>query len=330
MHFTTFSEAAQLCYYMGSSRRRDGIEMNTTKREQITIIIPAKNEERNIRRCLTAVADQETEAKVDVVLIDSGSTDRTPEIAREFEFVRLHCIPAEEFAHGKTRNLGATLAGDGILVFLNGDAIPKDSQWLEALIAPFREDSSVAGTYSRHAPQEDCHLYMKRDLAQSMPPETTVERIGDRPLDFTQFSTVSGAIPKDVWRQFPFDDRIAIAEDQDWAKRVLDAGYKIVYASGSVVTHSHNYSNRQLYGIKFSVAQSFHRFKSRRSALVYGFVLAVGGFVVKTLGDWKYIWTAGLGFGETCRQTRIALGARAATFWGKFRGWIHRRTDEQV
>ena len=303
--------------------------MNTTKRQQVTIIIPAKNEERNLRRCLRAVADQETKAKVEVVLIDSGSTDRTPDIAREFEFVRLHCIPAEEFAHGKTRNLGATMAEGEILVFLNADAIPTDSHWLEPLIAPFREDSAVAGTYSRHVPRDACHLYMKRDLAQSMP-EATMERIGDRPLDFTQFSTVSGAMPKSVWRQFPFDDRIAIAEDQDWAKRVLDAGYKIVYASGSVVRHSHNYSNRELYGIKCSVARSFHRFKNRPSAFVFGFVLAVGGFAVKTVGDWKYIWTAGLGFGDTCRQTGIAFGARAATFWGKFRGWIHRRTDEQV
>ena len=303
--------------------------MSETKQEHVTIIIPAKNEERNIRDCLRALAGQETTARIDVVLIDSGSSDRTRDIAGEFEFVRLHCIAAEEFAHGKTRNLGATLARGEVLVFLNADAIPTDSRWLESLIAPFRKDDAVAGTYSRHVPKEDCHLYMKRDLAQSMP-ETGLERVRDKALDFTQFSTVSGAMPKRIWQEFPFDDRIAIAEDQDWAKRVLDAGLKIVYVADSVVAHSHNYSNRELFQVKYTVARSFHRFKNRSSAYVLGFILAVGGFIVKTLGDWKYIWAGGLKTSGKCRQTRIALAARAATFWGKYRGWIDRRTDEQV
>lgn len=307
----------------------DGYEMNETIREYVTIVIPAKNEEKNLRRCLQAVMDQNTDAPVEIVVIDSGSTDHTIEIVREFEFVRLHCIEPREFAHGKTRNLGASLARGDILVFLNADAVPVGDLWLDSLLRPLLEDGNVAGTYSRHVPQDDCHLYMKRDLAQSMPEESRVKE-GDRPLDFMQYSTVSGAMRKSVWQNFPFDDRIAIAEDQDWAKRVLDAGYKIVYASRSVVTHSHNYSNRELYRIKYSVARSFHRFESRSSAMVIGFVLALGGFVLKTMGDWKYIWTGGVGLKKKIRQTHIALGARIATFWGKYRGWIQRRTDEQV
>ncbi len=301
------------------------IEMNETKREDVTVVIPAKNEESNIRYCLQAVAGQKTNAKVGIIVIDSGSTDRTVEIVREFAGVRLHRIPAEEFAHGKTRNLGASLAQGDVIVFLNADAVPVDERWLDELLLPLAQDPGIAGSYSRHVPLDDCYLYMKRDLNRSMPPEERV-RDEDMLLDFMQFSTVSGAIRKDVWLLFPFDDDIAIAEDQDWARRVLDNGYNIAYASHSLVVHSHNYTNRQLYRIKYSVGLSFHRFDTRSGALIGGFVLAIGGFIVKACGDMWYIWKSGVNTKEKIRQMGIALGARAATFWGKYRGWNRRRT----
>ena len=45
----------------------------------LSVVIIAKNEEKNIRRCLESVAWAS-----EIVLIDSGSTDRTTEIAREY------------------------------------------------------------------------------------------------------------------------------------------------------------------------------------------------------------------------------------------------------
>ncbi len=290
----------------------------------VSIVIPAKNEEHHIGECLDAVYRQATDFPYEVIVIDSGSTDHTVDIVRQFKAVRLLEIPAASFGHGKTRNLGATIASGADVVFLNADAIPANSRWLSSLMNGLHHEKR-AGIFSRHLPKKECYLYMSRDLAQSMP-ETPSVRNQTNTLDFMIFSTVSGAVRRSIWQEFPFADDIIIAEDQQWAKKVLEQGYTIAYEPASQVYHSHNYSPRQLFLIKQQVGFATSPFKNRFSALVYGFILVMGGILFKLAGDAAFIFfknREALPFRRRLKEFKIAIYARVAGFWGRYIGWLH-------
>ncbi len=315
----------------------------------VSIVIPARNEEQNIGKCLDALTSQQTSFTVEIIIIDSGSDDRTVAVVKHYISLTKNLpikiilieIAANEFGHGKTRNLGAQKARGDILVFLNADALPADQDWLQALLENFVNDSQqqVAGVFSRHLPRPGCYLYMKRDIGEMMPGIKMVKS-RRKPLDFMIFSTVSCAIRRDVWLQFPFDHDIIIAEDQEWAQRILDNGYQIIYEPQSRVIHSHNYSPGELYAVKYKVGCSERKFKNRFLALTAGFILVCGGFFLKSWGDFFFILGRSepeLGnheqisnpLGEKLRQVRIALVARATAFWGRYRGWQARNKAER-
>lgn len=300
----------------------------TTGNENIdvSIIIPARNEVANIGRCLEKIREQETPYSVEIIVIDSGSEDDTVKIVKRFPSVTLIEIKPGEFGHGRTRNLGAQTAQGTYIVFLNADALPGDSHWLNPLIEPLETDKKLAGVFSRHIPKQDCFLYMKRDLETSMPAKKI--RRGSREtgkLDFFLFSTVSAAVPSAIWKQFPFENDIVIAEDQDWAKKVLTHGLEILYEPASTVIHSHNYTPAEIMETKRKVGRASKRFKHRFAALTIGFVLIVGGIFFKLAGDNVYIFFkshGGMSFPQKIKEMKIAVQARFASFWGRFKGWL--------
>ncbi|MBU4307525.1 MAG: glycosyltransferase [Candidatus Aminicenantes bacterium] len=292
-----------------------------TRKIDISIIVPAKNEGENIRRCLDMVMAQECSYVFEVIVIDSGSQDDTVAIVKENKNIRLVEIRPDEFAHGKTRNLGAKLAKGNFLVFLNADAIPHDHHWLSALIDEFARDKKIAGVYSRHVPKNDCHLYMARDLEKSMPAKRMEKARVDR-HDYFLFSTVSATIRKDIWSAYPFLDEILIAEDQNWAARVLQGGYKLVYTPASLVQHSHNYSLKELFNLKCRVGRSSKKFSNKASALFGGAFLALGGMIYKFSGDCRYVLRSGLPVKRKIREIFISLGARIFSFSGRYIGWL--------
>jgi rhamnosyltransferase len=245
---------------------------------------------------------------------------------KQYPAVRLQEIPAESFGHGKTRNLGAELSRGKYLVFLNADALPVDEHWLNPLIAPLVNNRQIAGVYSRHLPKNGCYLYMVRDLQKSMPEKPGL-REKMRPLDYMIFSTVSCALPRDTWERIPFDHDILIAEDQQWARRVLAQGLKILYEPASRVYHSHNYTQKQLKESKFKIGKAQKKFKSKCTAVIWGFILMTGGMKIKILEDIVFILFKNKTPGKytltgKLKQIGISIKARIASFTGRYKGWL--------
>ena len=100
----------------------------------ISIIIPTKNAGLEFRKTLEAIRGQTREAEV--VVVDSGSSDGTVDLARQFR-ARTISIPPESFNHGETRNFGIRNSTGQFCVMLVQDAIPVGETWLEELISPF-------------------------------------------------------------------------------------------------------------------------------------------------------------------------------------------------
>jgi len=215
---------------------------------QISVIILVKNGGAFLGEVLEGLFSQKGVEAFEVVAVDSGSTDNSREILNRYP-VRVEEIPPGTFNHGETRNLGARLSQGTYLVYLTQDAVAGDSEWLAKLVEPLREDPLVAGAFSSHRPRKDCPLMERRQILHTVLTSGTDKRVntavGNRefemnPYPFIWFSNTGSCIRREVWEKLPFR-RVEFAEDQDWAKRVLEAGYKTVYVPDSIVIHSHHY-----------------------------------------------------------------------------------------
>ena len=203
---------------------------------QASIVIRAKNEARDIRDTLTAVYRQVDVSQFEVIVIDSGSTDGTLEIVREFP-ARLIQIPPERFTYGYAINLGVQQARGEFVVALSAHSLPLHDRWLANLLQPF-SDPLVGGVYGRHVPRENATL-----------PELFGMRLSgvmsDRPRRQTQdmmFSNANGAYRRFVALEHPFDERIPGAEDLAWADWILRQGWAVYYQPTAAVYHSHGES----------------------------------------------------------------------------------------
>jgi rhamnosyltransferase len=209
----------------------------------ISVLIPVKNGGPDLVRCLDAIARQRVDDDVEVVVVDSGSDDGSPERARSLG-ARVHDIPAADFNHGRTRNLAAELSRGETLVFTTQDAYPESDAWLRTLVAALGS-LDVAGVYGRQLPHQDATPLERFFLDFLYGPRPRVQRIdGDAgiTLDTTLFSNVNSAMRRAVWQQYPFADDMLMSEDQEWSRRVLLSGRSIVYEPAAAVRHSHVYS----------------------------------------------------------------------------------------
>ncbi len=212
----------------------------------ISVVIPVKDGGTDLERCLAGIAMQQVDEEVEVVVVDSGSTDGSPDRARAAG-ARVHEIPAEDFGHGRTRNLGVELSRGDLVVFTSQDAVAHDDRWLALLAAAARSGPDVGGAYGRQLPHEDARPPERFFLDFLYGPDVRVQRLGpDEELTFesTLFSNVNAAIPRSLLERFPFRDDLTMSEDQEWSRRVLRGGYALVYEPRAAVRHSHAYTIR--------------------------------------------------------------------------------------
>jgi len=208
-------------------------------KEAVSILIRTKNEERYIEQTLSVLFSQ-THKNFEVLIVDSGSTDRTLEIAREYP-VKIYEIRPEDFTWGYALNYGFKMANGKYVVCLSGHTLPLSNNWLNLLISNFKDDKVVA-VMSKNLPCPDCNPFDRRGLLKkfNIPKQ---EITGGPPYIFGNYSSV---IRKSVWERIRFDESLSYAEDQDWVLKVISAGYKIMYEPTAEVYHSHNETLRQI------------------------------------------------------------------------------------
>jgi rhamnosyltransferase len=200
----------------------------------VSVIVRAKNEEALLGETLRLLHAQSFRA-AEILLIDSGSTDRTLEIARGFPGVRVIEIPPEDFTFGRALNIGCTHSTGEILVFISAHALPGTDQWMARLLKYF-DDSRVVGVWggqrrrpgAGHAPR-----VVYQDLAMF------------RRNIYFGFNNSNCALRKSVWEKYPFHEGMPGSEDKEWAHRVLSDGHVLVHDSEAFVYHRHDDSIRQ-------------------------------------------------------------------------------------
>jgi rhamnosyltransferase len=221
---------------------------------RVTVAYVTKNGAAWLDESLRAVRAQRGPFELlEVIAVDSGSTDGTLEILARHD-VRTLRIPPAEFGHGRTRNLAAQAARGDVVAFLTQDASPADGDWLAELVGALMDDPMLAGVWSRHAPRPGCHPMEWRNLAEfplfqgidagSRPRVAAARGNPDwaaNPERYYWFSNNSAAFRRAVLLAWPFPE-VEFAEDQAWARAVLEAGFRTALVPASLILHSHAYS----------------------------------------------------------------------------------------
>lgn len=219
--------------------------------QMVSVIVRARNDQRDIANTLTALQEQELTLPMEILVCDDGSTDRTPEIIGTFPGIRI--IPRQDgpYIPGKRLNYLVEQCRGDVVVFNNSDATPQDPHYLAELIAPLLADQADA-TYGNQLPREDAWWLVKRDSWRAFGDGTAAAK-----WHFF-FSLASAATWRQTLQEEPFDEQIQYSEDVEWASR---RKRRLQYVPQARTRHSHNYNcaqlRRRFYGEGYADARIF-------------------------------------------------------------------------
>ena len=197
----------------------------------VSVVIRARDEALALPATIAAIRRQRFPGRVEIVVVNSGSTDRTVAIAEDGGARVAHLQTG--YRPGLAVNVGLREARGRVAVLISAAAFPAGPDWLEPLVEPLLDapPDDLAGTFGRHLPVPGV----------STIEEPLIERLFGSSSSRAPFSFTNAAIRRDVWAAHPCDETIASGggDDREWITRVIAAGYRVRYIPESMVHRSH-------------------------------------------------------------------------------------------
>lgn len=204
-----------------------------------SIVIRCYNEEQHIGRLLSGLMQQTIRDELEIVVVDSGSTDATVAIASRYP-IKLVTIRPEEFSFGRSLNLGCQHATGEFIAIASAHVYPVYQDWLEQLLKPFATPD-IALVYGKQRGNE-VTKYSEHQLFASWFGEAS------NPRQRQPFcNNANAAIRRELWEQLPYDETLTGLEDLDWARRVMQRGYHIAYSAEAEIIHVHEETPRRIF-----------------------------------------------------------------------------------
>lgn len=202
----------------------------------ISVVIRTLNEAEWLPSLLDAIDRQDLRGMTaETVLVDSGSTDGTCEIAAE-RGCRMVTIEKTQFTFGRSLNYGCAASFGKWLVIISGHCIPVGTNWLHDLVAPLAA-GTCSYTYGRQIGRQALTKFSETQLfLKYFPAESAIPQNG------FFCNNANSALAKAVWQENPFDEDLTGLEDMELAKRLWLNGHKIGYVAEAVVEHIHDES----------------------------------------------------------------------------------------
>ena len=275
-----------------------------------SIIIRAYNEEKHVEKLLQGIKNQKTSFGYQVILVDSGSTDNTIDIAQRYgaEVVR---ITPSEFSFGCSLNKGIKKAGGDYCIFISAHCYPVNERWLEKLILPFA-DESIALVYGKQRGNQFTK-YSEQQIFKKWFPESDSGK-QDSPF----CNNANAAIRKSLWEKYRYNETLTGLEDIDWAKNAISQGYSIYYASEAVVIHVHNETFLQLYRRYEREAIAMRSIYPQETFTFFDFIKL---FTLNTLSDYIHAFKDA----AFIKNLLNIPAMRLFQFWGTYRGYNFRK-----
>jgi GT2 family glycosyltransferase len=212
----------------------------------VSVVIPTWNAGPEFAVLLASLTSQQGCERIEIIVVDSGSTDDTVQLARDYG-VRVIEIPSAEFSHSHARNLGGQAATGEYVLFMVQDALPASPLWARDLVAALRQQHAVAAS-SVEAPREDADL-LARVLNQAhyhFLGAAESDRLLNQPVsaDYnevrrnSQLCNVACLLERKTFAQYQF--RGNYAEDLDLGMRLTRDGHRLLLLNSVKVVHSHN------------------------------------------------------------------------------------------
>lgn len=277
----------------------------------VSIVLPVWNGAADLRTTLPAIAAQEYDGEVEIIAIDSGSSDDSLKLLREVG-ARVWEIEQRDFGHGKTRNFGVRQSQNDIIVFLSQDACPVGTHWLGDLVAVL-SDKSIGAAFARQLAQPGAtplEQFFHAEIYPAKSRRVNPKKRAPTPQEVF-FSNVCSAARREVCLRFPFDESLIMSEDQIFARTLLQNGLALQYAANVEVVHSHSYSLGALFRRNFDSGYSLRGFNTespsrsaRRLARFWG---SEARFLVKSRA-WGTL--AQMPLYETTRVAAFVLGGQ--------------------
>lgn len=198
----------------------------------VSVIVRILNEARWLDALIAGVQEQEFDGGVEILIVDSGSTDGGLDIVQRRQ-CRLVTIDREEFTFGRSLNRGCAAARGEILVFISGHCLPADRQWLARLTAPLRAGTTDY-TYGRQIGGEITRFSEHQLFEKYFPADPDAAQGG------YFCNNANAALLTRVWRDFPFGEELPGLEDLDLGKRLIAAGRTVRYVSDAAAHHFHD------------------------------------------------------------------------------------------
>lgn len=253
----------------------------------LAAVIPVKDGERYLQELLSALCAEQVD---EILVIDSGSRDRSLEIVRDAE-VELLEIEPETFQHGRTRNIGVARTKSALVCFLTQDATPLPG-WAAAYKEAFALDPQVGAAYGPHVPRPGTSPMIARELEEffaAFSPHggPVVQRFGDP----TFLSNVNACYARRCWEELRFRE-VPYSEDQAFGRDLLSAGWSKVYHPDAAVLHSHDYPFADF------MRRYFDEYRGLREAIGHVEQFDVRAAVAhtgrSTLGDLRWLRSKGV------------------------------------
>ncbi|NCO97136.1 MAG: hypothetical protein COY38_05055 [Candidatus Aenigmarchaeota archaeon CG_4_10_14_0_8_um_filter_37_24] len=200
---------------------------------KVSIIVPAYNAEKTIELCLKSLLNQSYQKnKYEILVVDDGSKDKTKNIIRKFNRVKL--IEQNHRGPSVARNLGAKKSKNDLILFIDSDCIaPK--YWIKNIIKPFKDKDviAVSGAYKTKNKDKLIARFVGFEI------EERHKKLG-REIDFV--STFSAAYLRKIYLKVGgLDEKFtrASADDTSLSFKLDRLGKKMIFEPKAYVYHHH-------------------------------------------------------------------------------------------
>ena len=271
---------------------------------RVSVVMRAKNSDWVIGQALAALYSQ-TFKDFELVVFDSGSTDRTLELLSHYPH-RLFQIAPEEYYPGPVLNRAVAKCKGEVLVFQNSDGVPLSPHTLQRLVSAF-DDNRVSAALARQLPRPEADTWVRRDYATSFPD-------APRTPEWITLSLPMAAMRKSAWDAHPFYSDAWGSEDTEWGQWAKDNGLVIKYVRDAILMHSHNYTLQQLYGRRFIEGEA--------DAFIYGKDESAPVLAAKTLKSVAMDIAACVRDGDLKDIPKVPM-RRAVFHWAYLKGHRH-------